>query len=947
MTAQRTQTQTQTPARGPARFRLPEERRERRSVPRMLGSTVALLVIVVGVPLVLLLLDAPPPVPHGLPGREDLTRPLTTDAILVVLRAVVWLVWLQFVACLLVETVSLVRGGGLPRPVPLSGPSQQLARALVGSVLVGGSLLASTGVGTAVAVPAPTAGDTVTSVVHHGASPATAQPGGDAQPAAELGSAPQSTPEATSAPHAGVPQGMKDVIGKRVYVVKPPTGHYHDNLWDIAERHLGNGRRWHEIFALNQRRLQPDGEELQLGRLIQPGWVLIMPNDATGLTRVERAPAPAVQDIGSVLGGLARPDHQDGSATAAPTSTEAAAAHSLLARDLVGAGVFGAALLGALARERRRRRGRQRTADAVEAEVALRVGADADRAARLDRALRSLAAACRTEQRALPAVFAVTVSDDAIDLLTAPPSTDAPSPWTPLDDGRVWRLARSAPGQDEPGPDELGPDELGQAPFPGLVCLGRDLAGEDLLIDLESVGGVLCVAGPEPMATEVVSALAVQLSTSPWSEDHRVRGYQLSEVLADLAGDRLLLVDDLDPMLTELERSAPARSAQEVLTGRLARRPGVRPEYAVLGSAPEGELAERLAALAGSGARGFGVVATGHVPGTRWELEVDETGTLRVPLLGREVEAVRLTASSARLVAELFEDARTEAPRPRDSRVSVPVPARAGDDGRWSAAPVRIGVLGAIETRTPGALDPTRVALATELATFLALQASPVHPSVLAASVWPRGVTPEVRDATIERVREWLGADAEGNHHLRSHDDGRLSLAGDVAVDWHAFCELALRARKVGLREERELLRRALHLVRGRFAEGPPPGRYSWLARTRLETQVEDVVVDAAHRLVELCILDRDPPGAAAAALGGLRMAPGSQLLWRDLIRAEYDGPGGSEAARAQTERMVELLARRDTAVAAETDALVEELVRTASSPGVAPGRVTGDATGS
>lgn len=920
--------QTRPPAappsqeRGPARFRMPEEQQEPRSALRILGATLALLLLVVGVPVALTMLNAPPPVPHGLPTRGDLTQPLSTSALFVVLRAVVWLAWLQFVLCILVETFSIVRGNGLPRPVPLSGPSQQLARALVGTVLVGAAFLGSTGAATAAtAAPVQQQTSAASAVQLSDAGTADQQDVRALDGSVHLSDAHQQALDQRETEHAGVPRDMKDVVGKKVVVVQPPDGHYHDNLWDIAEKHLGNGRRWHEIFDLNQERPQPDGGELVLGRLIQPGWVLIMPDDATGVDRVSEDPAPA-PDARAEQGAFTGPtqsDHRDASGpehlTALDGATQVSDSH--LARDLVGGGLFAAGLLGALLLERRRRRGRSDASDVREVEVALRVGADDERAARVDRALRALAETCRTEQKDLPAVFAVSVSADAVDLMIAPPREDAPAPWTPVDDGAVWRLTQAVP-------DDA---ELGHAPFPGLVCLGRRLDGSDLLIDLESVGGVVSVHGAEPMTTEVVSALAVQLATSPWSDDQRVRGYQLSEVLADLGGDRLFLVDHLDPMLAELEASRPARSAQEVLTGRLARRPGVRPEYAVLGSAPEGELAERLAALASAGSRGFGVVAAGHVPGTRWELEVDESGTLKVPLLGTEVEAVRLTARSAELVAELLENARTQAPRPRESRVAVPAPPRSGDDGRWSATPVRVGVLGPVETRTPGVLDPTRVALATEIATFLALQSAPVHPSVLAASVWPRGVTAEVRDATIERVREWLGQDAEGNHLLRSDDDGRLSLGIDVAVDWHAFCELAGRGRRVGPRDERELLRRALHLVRGCFLEGRPSSRYAWLARTRLETQVEDVVVDAAHRLVELCQNDRDPSGAAGAAKAGLRLAPGSQLLWRDLVRAEFDGPGGADAAATAAGTLVEVLADRGAPVEAETDALVEELL--------------------
>ena len=226
------------------------------------------------------------------------------------------------------------------------------------------------------------------------------------------------------------------------------------------------------------------------------------------------------------------------------------------------------------------------------------------------------------------------------------------------------------------------------------------------------------------------------------------------------------------------------------------------------------------------------------------------------------------------------------------------------------------------------------MALATEIATFLALQASPVHPSVLAASVWPRGVTPEVRDAALERVREWLGTDAEGNHHLRSDDDGRLSLVADVAVDWHAFGELALRARKVGPRDERELLRRALHLVRGPFLDGRPDGRYAWLARTRLEAQVEDVVVDAAHRLGR-AVPPRPRPGRCGRG-GPRRSAAGPRLA------AAVAGPAPRRVRRSRWRRrrreaaatMAEVLADRGAAIEAETDALVEELLPARGVPG-------------
>ena len=59
-------------------------------------------------------------------------------------------------------------------------------------------------------------------------------------------------------------------------------GRFHESLWEIAENHLGDGRRYREIFELNKDLPQPDGSMLTIASLIRPGWVLRMPHDAFG-----------------------------------------------------------------------------------------------------------------------------------------------------------------------------------------------------------------------------------------------------------------------------------------------------------------------------------------------------------------------------------------------------------------------------------------------------------------------------------------------------------------------------------------------------------------------------------------------------------------------------------------------------------------------------------------
>ncbi|RHW28803.1 hypothetical protein D0Z08_02860 [Nocardioides immobilis] len=896
---------TDSTRRGPERFTAPAVAEKKSSPVAVLGAGLALAVLLVGIPVGLWLWQGLPPYPTGLPSRDDLTQPLTFDALITVLLVVVWLAWLQFAVCVVVEAVSLLRGGGLPRPVPLSGRSQALARALVGTILVGASLIGSAGAASADDGGRPASRQATVAVQDAQAS--VDQPGRPMQ---------QAAPEDFVAPalytetKQELGEAASDLLGRKIVTVKPPEGRYHHNLWDIAAEYLGDGRRWKEIFELNKGRQQPDGGELVIGRLIQPGWVLVLPDDAVGADRVDQVQHRQHEDKGDRHEVVPVVDQADDENQAVEPSYDG------LAGDLVGGGLLAATLAGAIAMERRRRRGADLSASQIETEVALLVGADLDRAERVDRALRRLVVSAKADGIPLPPVYAVTVDDDEIELRIAPAAPNPPAPWVPLKEGRRWRLDRESAEADQ------GP--LGSAPYPGLVCIGRDDRGADVLIDLEAVGGPASVSGAHAVAREVVSALAVQLVTSPWSDDQLVHSFELSPVLADISDGSFAVVDDLAALVTGLEADRPDRSGQDVLSGRAGSRPDLTPQYLMLGAVPDDELVDRLQPMIRTGDRGLGVVAVGKLPGTRWHLTVDESGHLALPLLDIAVTAVRLTERTAVQLAGLFAKAREQRAPATDAGVVIPRAPRPGDDAHWASAAVRIGVLGPLEARVPGQMDDVRLGLATEVATYLALQTAPVHPSVLSASVWPRGVTSEVRDATIERVREWLGHATDGSYLLRENDEGRLFLADEVAVDWHAFCTLVQRSRGAAAKTEMELLRRALQLIRGPFLDRRERGRYAWLARTRLDTTIADAVESAAHRLVELS--SDDPDGAAGAARAGLRLVPHSQLLWRDLLRAEYDGPGGPGIAAAVDEMLV-ALSERDADLEAETEALVEELV--------------------
>jgi nucleoid-associated protein YgaU len=856
---------------------------EQRPVGEIVGSAAALLLLLVGLPVALLLLAGPPPIPTSLPSARDFAQQLSFEDLLTVLVAVLWLTWLWFVVCVVVEVLAALRGG-LARSVPLAGPLQRLARVLVGALLLTGIMA-----GQAQAVEAPSTAPT-TSV--------------SALVTADL--PPVATADDTTAD--AVADEQADHVGEKVYTVKAPKDGYHDNLWDIAERHLGEGRRYHEIYELNKDKVQADGGKLQLARLIQPGWELVMPDDAVGIERVA-APAPA-----PVEAPPAAPS-SDPAGDVSADSADGAVASEQSDRSawMGGIGLLAAGVIGALALQRRRAAGRRPGDDARELEAGLRVAASSDRVDRFDHVLRELTAQCRRAGVNPPPAYAALVDDTSVELLLAPARTEAVEGWEVLEDGRRWRSTATLDG---PRPTEA-------VPYPAMVALGVDPDGRDVLIDLESAGGIVAVTGDPGVAEQVAAAVAVQAATAPWSEVVQVTASDLPDGIAEV-GDERLRVADLAAELDGFERQISSLR-DSVLIGRMGRRGATTSHVVVSGRVPSDDVSARLGALMGSGRQAFSVLVAGEHPGARWRLQVDDQGTLTLPLLGLTVDANRVTAAQVGAVAELFSASR-EADRPDDGdRVAIPVPGRDHDDADWTSASHRVAVLGRVAVQGGGALADERLEQATELVVHLAMHPEGVHPTVLAGAVWPRGVTADVRDAAIRRAREWLGSDADGSHLLREDAEGRLSLAPSVVCDWDCARTLLLRSRRAGTpRAEVDLLRRGLKMARGEAFVDVPQGRYAWIVRDDLPRTIARVLVDASVRLAQLLSDQDDPAGASTAAEAGLRVSPAHQELWRALLRSRHAESGVAGVRRTLDEMGAAL---DSVPLEAETEALVNELM--------------------
>lgn len=867
---------------GPERFRAPDETNLHPTWRSLLSGGV-LLLVVVGLPALLLTTLGHPPLPTDL-DVTLLTRAVSLDALLGLLEWALWLGWLQFTVCTVIEVASALRGQGMPAHVPLSGGVQGLVRRLVISVLLLTSLSSPAMAATAPVLEeaahlVPAAQTTSQDDFFSGASIDGEVAGSTAEGSASRTSVRYMLGDMELDQETGA-----QLVGQRVYVVKAPEGRYHDNLWDIAERSLGEGRAYPEIYDLNVGRVQPDGRTLELARLIQPGWLLVMPESAVGVDRVVAVPSEIPAPPPPPPPG---PTDQGGTHTGQDSAVDAIAPAEVPA---VGA-LLSAALLSLLARRRRQWIGPDPDADAAELERLLRVGADESRSRRLDAVVRSLA-----DLSDPPAPYAVAIDDDAcyLRLTTAMPTP--PAPWHAQEEGMTWVLKA---GQ-EPEP------QAGPSLMPGLVTVGRSENGADVLLDLGLATGEVAVTGDTTMAAELVAALALELCTNPWSSEASVVGVGLPPALHEVVGSRLR-----DP--DSLRGPGPAAVADGVLTGR---RPGAVTTFVL---AADGQTPSWLAPDAP-----VGLVRTGGRDKARWTIDIDASGTAQIAPLGISVNATRATESELRGLAGLFEDT---AARETDDGGRPPVPDPPTPPvmtAALRAAPVRIHVLGQTLVEAAGVVERSRRTALTEAAICVALHPGGIRPAALGAMLWPLGVTTDVVEATVDRLRRWLGHDAEGGPHLREDPDGRLYLGPGAVLDWDVLRSLLAVSRTVPPEREIELLQEALRLVRGPVGQGAAEGRYSWLARVRTARQAGMLVVDAAHRVAEL-LGDTDPDGAAMAVDAGLQVVDLNQVLWRDRLRL------AARRGRGELEHEVRVLleaAGRDelSLVDPATAALVEDL---------------------
>ncbi|MEV0581804.1 hypothetical protein [Nonomuraea sp. NPDC050310] len=883
-------------------------------------SVIALLGLVGGVPYALVRFFGNP-----LPEQfsiEALTRQVGFGTVLDMLAILVWLAWAQLVVCVVVELWSAIRRVGVPAQVPFARGPQALAHRLVTAALL---------LFTAAAV--------VTPMVN-----AVAQPGG-----AQIAAAQQAVPQPVVQEAEQLAPVKK---AKKVYTVQPPEGRHHESLWEIAEKCLGEGRRYKEIYELNKHKEQPDGTKLHIASLIRPGWVLEMPDDArnvhivaeddsrpeildrhpdkpaeldgrTAHQQVQQADdragdpsraddaAPGRADLSQMYGdpeqtmnvrpGQVQPAEQ----TLQVRPAEVLAGDqdqgldlSALPDYLAAASLAAAGLLAALGRRRREqlwgrafgRRLPEPSGPGALAEKALLLGADHHGTRLLDLGLRHLAKELGAAGRTPPTVYGALLAPTHLDLWIHPADREAPAPWVAVDGGQVWRLDAT---QGLRLPEQPLAGVL--APYPGLVSLGANEGGR-VLVDLEAAHGIINLRGPAEYVTAALAAVAVELATNRWSDHMNLVLVGFGVELSMIAPERITAYATLGEALPALEAATAevrgalaALGADSVLTGRAR---GVQSESwmptYLISAVPP--TPEQAQRLAEL-ARTGSRLASGYL--VAGEATPGAVWQWEMHGDGRAT----LPALGFSVKAQLL-------PQDQYRQVIDLFRSATGREGLPLGDPSPSGPVA--HQLQPGfqALADVRILGPADVQA-----GGPLEPDRIAqcqeliayVATHPGGVHPRVLAGALwprgveETVRDAVIDRAMD--WLGDDVNGRPNLFLDMQGRLHLgpfvrvdweIFKELLRVARQDAGQEAAILSYALDLVRGPLLADRPSGRYLWLAGDPIETEVTARVSDAAQRLWHLRMSVSDAQGAISAALAGLRVSEGDEALWRCLLRAAH-----------------------------------------------------------
>lgn len=266
------------------------------------AAAMALAMLLAGIPAILLAFFWP----IELPTLDDLVTPVEPVVIKALLLGTVWTCWALFAWAVLIEMIGTLRES----PVRVRMPFHRLAAYLITTI----TLTATAPVAATRAVaPAAAMAATPTSLPDHALVAAEPETCESTTQHKRYVVKPRDTLWEIARKYLGEPMRYREIVAlnqgrvmndgrtftsggwlrpgwtlrlpadasrldsdqkasERVHTVA--SG---ETLWEIAEKRLGNGYRYKEIYKLNKGRLQPDGARLVDPRVIERGWRLILP----------------------------------------------------------------------------------------------------------------------------------------------------------------------------------------------------------------------------------------------------------------------------------------------------------------------------------------------------------------------------------------------------------------------------------------------------------------------------------------------------------------------------------------------------------------------------------------------------------------------------------------------------------------------------------------------
>ncbi len=931
---------------------------------RAAGACTILLAVLTLPPVILAVLVGNPVPGHPTSGGLEgwLRAPLSDRTAIDLAALLAWAGWAHLCACIAAELAGQLRGA--TRWVALAGPNRLLAARLVAAALLAVHALGAAGPLRAVAATYPATIQTTAAV----ALAAPSLPGVSRAALAAV----RATPAAPRTAAANQPAAAARSGTAPEVVVAPPRGRYHDTLWDIAGRHLGDPLRWREIYALNEGRLMPGGERLTRASLIRPGWTLRLPADATGLagapsptsapipapgppSRQRPTPAAAGKPAPAALhltppakaprtaptarpsirqpipvqptAGAGTPGRVVPLAGAPAASSQRPTAPTQPDRDQprlpavpveAGLAIGAVAVLAALTRRRRsaarRRRPGTRLALPVgplgQVEMRLRrQGADAAAVAGVLRLAVTLAG--RTAA-AGTLTGAVHHRDGTIELLLTGPG-QPPAPFTAT--SRGWQLAAADAGYLFAVSD--APD-----PAPALIPTGQ-LAGDACYVNIEPRRHVT-IDGEPAAAREIVAGIVQSLAGAGWADQLRLA---IPPGLAEAVGglDRVEILDEPDRQIAGHLDYARAVSAQ-IAAGHkdlaAARRAGPADTIALIllaGLTPAQLSADTRAVIAAPSSPLLAITIGPDPTAETWQLK---DGLLSIPGLDGPITPVRITgadsASAAALLAHAAAPAELSIDDPAgggiiDDRPAAALPTTPAvtDRNPLTAHQVEVQVLGPVQVA--GRPRPTRTAV-EDLTVYLATHRRPLTGPQLAAAIWPdREYNASGLRSRISGVRQLLGPDA-----ITTGPQG-WQLAEHIGSDWQTFQTLA-----AGTSTDQQA---ALALVRGRPFEGY---ELEWIHQEGFANSVEAAIVDLALAVGAQALKHNDPLAARDAANAGLAACPYDERLYRIGLRSAHSrgARGEARALMRQLRQVLDEDLDPDDEIEAETLSLYDEISR-------------------